>query len=119
MRLQLTVVKAFLERRGRLKTGGADGVAADRIAIVVGALGRKLLRALRRVAAKMFGQPIGGVAEIGQRRERRLANAKDRAEIEEDRWAQAHFLGAGAPRNIEHEPTPINNKPEKRRGGEK
>src|SRR3546814_4198770 len=55
----------------------------------------------------MCGQPNGEVAEIGQRRESRLATAKDRTEIGEERWAQAHFLGAGAQRNIDLEPTLI------------
>src|SRR3546814_7977847 len=44
------------------------------------------------------------VAEIGERGERRPADAEHRAEIEEDRRAQPHFLGAGAQRNVDLEP---------------
>src|SRR3546814_1193574 len=55
-------------------------------------------------AADIFGEPVSRVAEIGERGERRPADAEHRAEIEEDRRAQPHFLGAGAQRNVDLEP---------------
>src|SRR5690606_39838959 len=102
--LPAVAIKALLDRSERRIAFRTDGVATDRIAVVVGAPGRELRRALRRIAAEIFGQPVGRVAEIGERGERRPADAEHRTEIEEDRRTQAHFLGAGAQRNVDLEP---------------
>src|SRR5690606_41487897 len=91
--LPAVAIKALLDRSERRIAFRTDGVATDRIAVVVGAPGRELRRALRRIAAEIFGEPVSRVAEIGERGERRPADAEHRAEIEEGRRAQPPFLG--------------------------
>src|SRR3546814_11562913 len=94
--------EAFLERRERRETFRAGRIVAGRRWYAAfrcrNGFGRELALARGRVAAEEFGEAVGGVAEVGERGQRRTLHAPYRTDAVDDQRPPPQFLPPGSER---------------------